>query len=277
MFASETGPGGPAGTQIEFDRGGKGEPLLLIHGTGGSRGMWKPVVGLLDAERETIVIDLPGHGTSPLPPEDVPPTPIGYAQMLVPFLQGLGYDSVHVAGISVGGWTALELAKLGAARSVVAFSPAGLWRKRDPKDAVFKLWMTRRIGKPMMPLTRKMLQSPKGRKRVLGGELGRPERIPPEDAVRLVEDFAAAPGFDAHLAATKRERFVGGEAISVPVTVAFGERDKLLKPKRARVRDELPEQTRWLDLPNCGHVPSWDDPELVAATILEGAQPAPVR
>lgn len=277
MSANETGAEASAATQIDFDRGGEGEALLLIHGTGGSRLMWKPVVGLLGAERETIVVDLPGHGTSPLPPADVPPTPIGYAQLLVPFLRGLGHESVHVAGISVGGWTALELAKLGAARSVVAFSPAGLWRKRDPKDAVLKLWLTRRLGKPMLPLTRKMLQSPNGRKRVLGGELARPEQIPPQDAVRLVEDFADAPGFDAHLKATRRERFVGGEAISVPVTVAFGEQDKLLKPKRARVRDELPEQTRWLDLPDCGHVPTWDDPELVATTILEGGQPAPVR
>lgn len=276
MSASEAGAKASDATPLDFDRSGKGEPLLLIHGTGGSRLMWKPVVGLLGGERETIVVDLPGHGTSPLPPDDVPPTPIGYAQILVPFLQGLGYDSVHVAGISVGGWTALELAKLGAARSVVAFSPAGLWRKRDPKDAVFKLWFTRRIGKPMLPFTRRMLQSPKGRKRVLGGELAKPEQIPVEDAVGLVEAFAAAPGFDAHLSATRRERFVGGDSIAVPVTVAFGEQDKLLKPRRARVRDELPEQTRWLDLPACGHVPTWDDPELVAATILEGAQPAPV-
>jgi pimeloyl-ACP methyl ester carboxylesterase len=260
---------------IDFDRSGSGEPLLLLHGTGGSRRMWKPVVPLLAGERETIVVDLPGHGTSPLPPDDVPPTPIGYARMLAELLDELGYESAHVAGISVGGWTALELGKLGVARSVVAFGPAGLWRKRDPKDAVFKLWITRKLGGPMLPLTKRQLEKPKGRRKVLGGEMAKPEQVPVEDAIGLVEDFAHAPGFDAHLKATKRERFVGGDAIEVPVTVAFGDQDKLLKPKRARVRDELPEQTRWLDLPECGHVPTWDNPELVASTILEGAHAAP--
>jgi len=257
---------------IVVERIGEGEPLLLIHGTGGSRLMWKPVLGRLSREREVLVIDLPGHGDSPLPPADVSPTPIGYAQMLDPVLRTLGHDSVHVAGISVGGWTALELAKQGTARSVVAFGPAGLWRKRDPKDAVLKLWLSRKLGSPILPLTRRMLRSPRGRKVVLGGEMARPERIPVEDAIGLVEDFAAAPGFDAHLSATKRERFTGGDSIEAPVTVAFGDQDKLLNPRRARVRDELPRQTRWLDLPNCGHVPTWDDPELVTRTILEGSR-----
>jgi pimeloyl-ACP methyl ester carboxylesterase len=255
---------------IAVERTGAGEPLLLVHGTGGSRLMWKPVREKLSLEREVLVIDLPGHGDSPLPPPGVSPTPIGYAQMLVPFLRALGHDSVHVAGISVGGWTALELAKLGVARSVVAFGPAGLWRKRDPNDAVLKLWLSRTLGNPILPLTKRMLRSQIGRKVVLGGELARPERIPVEDAIGLVTAFAAAPGFYAHLAATKRERFTGGDSIKAPVTVAFGDQDKLLKPRRARVRDELPTQTRWLDLPRCGHVPTWDDPELITRTILAG-------
>jgi pimeloyl-ACP methyl ester carboxylesterase len=38
----------------------------------------------------------------------------------------------HLAGNSLGGWLALELAKTGHARSVTALSPAGLWRRRTP-------------------------------------------------------------------------------------------------------------------------------------------------
>jgi hypothetical protein len=43
----------------------------------------------------------------------------------------------------VGGWTALEMAKLGAARSVVALSPAGLWARRMPLYEVLSLRGTR--------------------------------------------------------------------------------------------------------------------------------------
>ncbi|HEX5501773.1 MAG TPA: hypothetical protein VFW96_04080 [Thermomicrobiales bacterium] len=45
-------------------------------------------------------------------------------------------------------------------------------------------------------------------------------------------------------------------------------------PGLARLRDELPPRIRWLTLPGCGHVPTYDDPGLVARVILSGAHPA---
>jgi pimeloyl-ACP methyl ester carboxylesterase len=53
------------------------------------------------------------------------------------------------------------------------------------------------------------------------------------------------------------------------VTVAWGERERWI-PAKARRRDELPGQTRWVELSGCGHLPMWDDPDLIARTILEG-------
>src|SRR2546426_12475059 len=97
---------------VGFEHRGAGEPLLLIHGTGGSRGHWKPVVDLLALHRDLVLVDLPGHGESDPPPAGTPHTPIGYAQVLARLLDELGLDSAHAAGNSVRGWTALELAKL---------------------------------------------------------------------------------------------------------------------------------------------------------------------
>jgi pimeloyl-ACP methyl ester carboxylesterase len=260
--------------RLSFDRYGEGEPLLLIHGTGGSRADWQPIAERVSAAREVLAVDLPGHGRSSIPPPELPPTPAGYARALGELLDALGLGTAHAAGVSVGGWTALELAKLGRARSVVALGPAGLWRKRDPRAAVFKLSQQHRMGRRFRRLMPALLETRIGRTLVLGGDFGRPWLIPPETAVELVQTFAQTPGFDAHLAATSRERFSGGRAIEVPVTVAFGQRDRLLKRRKARFRDELPEQTRWLELPGCGHVPMWDDPSLVAETILTGTSTA---
>jgi pimeloyl-ACP methyl ester carboxylesterase len=58
------------------------------------------------------------------------------------------------------------------------------------------------------------------------------------------------------------------------------EKERII-PKSARRRDQLPPHTREIVLPNCGHLMQWDDPALVAQTILDAtdverraAQPA---
>jgi pimeloyl-ACP methyl ester carboxylesterase len=64
--------------------------------------------------------------------------------------------------------------------------------------------------------------------------------------------------------------------MNVPVTVVWGDKERLI-PAKARRRDELPAHTHFVMVANCGHVPMWDDPELVARTIIEGtARPVPL-
>jgi pimeloyl-ACP methyl ester carboxylesterase len=98
---------------IDYDRTGEGEPLLLLHGTGGSRRHLRPVIDTLASHHDVIAVDLPGHGESDAPPAHGDHSPVGYGAKLADFLDELGIASAHVAGDSVGGWTALELAKLG--------------------------------------------------------------------------------------------------------------------------------------------------------------------
>jgi pimeloyl-ACP methyl ester carboxylesterase len=251
---------------LAFDRTGDGKPLLLLHGTGSSRGVWKPVVPLLARERDVIALDLPGHGQSPVIP-GVGHMPVGYAQVVAATLDRLGLQSVDMAGNSMGGWTALELAKLGRARSVVALDPAGLWPKRSPLSARATLWLLHHAPPPPPALLRSRL----GRRVLLRRIYGRPERVPPEEALEAAAVMRSTRGFGEHLRETAHGRFTGGQRIEIPVTIAYGERERLV-PKRARRGEELPAHTRWVMLPGCGHVPTWDDPELVARTIFEGVR-----
>ncbi|MDQ4127799.1 MAG: alpha/beta hydrolase [Actinomycetota bacterium] len=251
---------------------GSGEPLLLVHGTGSSLRVWDPVVGLLAARRTVIAVDLPGFGLSPpLAPAGPPPTPAGFAVVLADLLRTLGHDAAHVAGNSVGGWTALEMAKLGAARSVVALSPAGLWARRVPLYDELSLRGTRGFCRLLDPLMPALLSRPLGRKLAMWQTVAHPERVPPGAAIEFARTFGRSPGFEEHLDATIPERFVGGRSIGVPVTVAFGGRDRLLLRHQSRRREELPPQTRWFELADCGHVPTHDDPVLVAEAILKGS------
>jgi pimeloyl-ACP methyl ester carboxylesterase len=54
----------------------------------------------------------------------------------------------------------------------------------------------------------------------------------------------------------------------VPVTIAWGELDRLVGPPKPERR---PAHARFLTLPAVGHTPTWDDPELVARTLLDGS------
>jgi pimeloyl-ACP methyl ester carboxylesterase len=251
---------------VMVEETGEGEPLLLVHGTGGTRSHWDPVRRPLAEQRRLILVDLPGHGESPSP-RGVASDPIGYATILSGVLDDLGHRSVHVAGNSVGGWTALELAKLGRARSVVAIAPAGLWADRNPRSAERKLRAQYRMGRRFARVTPRLMRSPAVRSVLMRDTMARPRQVPSDAAAAIAAEYAATPDFEAHLEATSAQRFRDGAGIECPVTIAWGGKERLI-PKRARLLDELPPQTRVVTLAGCGHVPMWDDPELVASTII---------
>jgi len=253
---------------VVVEQTGEGDPLLLIHGTGGTRAHWDPVRDRLAAHRNLLLVDLPGHGKSPSP-QNAPSNPIGYAEILAGVLDELGHSSVHLAGNSVGGWTSLELAKLGRARSVVAIAPAGLWPDRNPRSAKMKLRGQYRMGRRFARLTPRLMRSSVGRSLLMRDTVARPRQVPADAAAAMAAEYAATPDFEAHLESTSAERFRDGTSIRCPVTLAWGEKERLI-PKKARLLDELPSQTLVVTLPRCGHVPMWDDPELVANTIIEG-------
>ena len=132
---------------LGYERRGKGEPLLLIHGAGSYRRVWEPVLDRLAVEREVIAVDLPGHGDSPLMEKRTPPKPQNFARLMVAFLDEIGVEFAHVAGNSSGGWTALEMAKLGNASSVTALSPAGLWRGGTPRQVILMFRLSRVLAR----------------------------------------------------------------------------------------------------------------------------------
>jgi pimeloyl-ACP methyl ester carboxylesterase len=99
-------------------------------------------------------------------------------------------------------------------------------------------------------------------------------------ANRAIHDMAAAPGFRETLHAAERTGFRDGALIRVPVTVAFGSRDRVIPPVLARRRRQLPPQTRWIEIKEAGHVPMFDQPGAVVALLLHASGPhaaEPVR
>src|SRR5579875_1919720 len=113
---------------LAFERHGSGEPLVLVHGVTHRRQAWYPVLDELAAEREVILVDLPGHGQSPPLVTDGHPVEDVLRAQFKQFLADQGLVRPHVAGNSLGGLVALIAAAEGDARSATALSPAGFWR-----------------------------------------------------------------------------------------------------------------------------------------------------
>jgi pimeloyl-ACP methyl ester carboxylesterase len=103
-------------------RQGDGEPLVLLHGVAATEAIWKHVVPLTAGRHDTVAITLLGHrgGPASKPGDDVTQVVDDAERQL----DSLGLDRPHIAGNSLGGWVALELARRGRAASVCALAPA---------------------------------------------------------------------------------------------------------------------------------------------------------
>jgi pimeloyl-ACP methyl ester carboxylesterase len=260
--------------RLNHHRRGRGEPLVLIHGIGSRWDVWEPVLSRLAAEREVVALDLPGFAASPPPP---PGTPAGIAsltRLVAESIDELGLVQPHVAGNSLGGWISFELAKQGRVRSVTALSPAGFHNDIEARYQHGALWVAARAARALAPRPHRVLGSPLGRTLMLGLVIAKPAAVAPADAVRTVRGVADAVWFDETLPAVLADRFSGGDQIEVPVTIAWGEHDRLLLPHQARRAARLVPAARIVTLRGCGHVPMYDDPEQVAGVLLEGSRAA---
>jgi pimeloyl-ACP methyl ester carboxylesterase len=247
---------------LAHDRAGSGPPLLLVHGLGSCKEMWRPVTPLLARAHEVIALDLPGFGASPPGPRSVE----GLADAVADFAASLGLERPAVAGNSMGGGIALVLGATGRARSACAVSPIGFANDREAVYARMLLAGTRLMAGALAPIAPRIARSVALRTATTSHAVARPRRLPPDEAAHWTRVYADAPAFWDLLRAVP-----GWEAPepSCPTTIAWGSRDRLLIYSRQapRARRRLP-RARHITLTGCGHVPTWDDPEQVAAAIL---------
>jgi pimeloyl-ACP methyl ester carboxylesterase len=258
-------------TSLAFTRSGTGTPLVLLHGLGSSRRAWDPVVPALAGHFDVIAVDLPGFGESASLAAQDEPLPATLAAAVAGLLDDLGVTAAHLAGNSLGGWVALELAAIRPAASITLLSPAGLWHGNVPRYQQASLQATRWLARHTGGFLSRLVTYRLGRILVLAQTHGRPARLTSEYARTAIQAMGSSPGFDAALRATATRGYLATAPVSTPVTVAFGSRDRLLLRRQSRHLDQLPAGTRVEVLPGCGHVPMADDPDAVTALIIQSA------
>ncbi|HKT05184.1 MAG TPA: alpha/beta fold hydrolase [Rugosimonospora sp.] len=261
---------------IHHDRRGTGEPLVLIHGIGHRWQAWEPVLDRLAEHHEVIAIDLPGFGRSPAPPRGTPRDMPHTVAVLAEFIASSGLGTPHVAGNSLGGGIALELASAGLVRSATALAPAGFFSQADRLRALAILSALRAGTFLPAPVIYRAMRVGAVRAAMLAPIVARPRLLDPE---RAAGDALALRSRSFHPVAWAGRTYQFTGAPAVPVTVAWGSRDRILPPRQARLaRVRLP-RARHETLVGCGHVPMSDAPDRVAELILQttGALSRPVQ
>ncbi|MFC4854009.1 alpha/beta fold hydrolase [Actinophytocola glycyrrhizae] len=253
--------------EVAFERRGNGSPLVLLHGIGHRWQAWAPVLDALSARHDVIAVDLPGFGRSPLLPDgrgyDMPSA----VQACADIFEDLGLSRPHVAGNSLGAVISLELASRGLVSSATALAPAGFWTPRDRAWALRVLSMIRLSGRSPSWLLTPLIRNRLFRMAAGCALYGHPSRMTAEIMLADLASMVGGGAFDL-VAEAGRDYVFASPPPSVPVTVAWGTRDRILWPRQARRAAELLPRARHVWLHRAGHVPMIDEPEQVASLIL---------
>ena len=245
-------------------------PLVLIHGLGSAATAFKPIIAALSQSFRVITVDLPGHGDSPyLKAQAMEPQALG-STIFDAIASEFGIKSFHVAGNSLGGWIALEMAAAQPNRilTLTGLAPAGLWlvpaEQREMREA--RSYYLARLFRPFIRigLHLKVL-------RWIGFATVSPRwrELSYETCFDASYAMLNCPGYFPAWDGMLTRRFDAHIPESVPVTILFGDTDNTLPYPISQERTLAPGHCTWLTIDNCGHAPMWDYPELMVTIIKE--------
>ncbi len=233
-------------------------PVVFIHGFGADTNAWRWTVPHLERDHGIVLVDLPCHGASPAHPiNDV----IDLAREVSQALRDAGIRAAHLVGHSLGGATALALPELGGVRlaSLCLIAPAGLG---PDIDGAFVAGFLRATGvESLEPWLRRLVADPA---RLPPGfaEASMALRADPalRDAQRMLADTLFPDG-------TQRFDLRGALGrLQVPAKIVWGLADSVIPWRHALAS---PGHVGLHLLPNVGHLPHLEAPELLARLVRE--------
>jgi pimeloyl-ACP methyl ester carboxylesterase len=246
--------------------------LVLVHGLGSAGTIWKSLLPKLVNDFTVYSIDLPGHGDADMhEAEKYDPRSLG--EMILQHMQEVhNVEKMHVAGNSLGGWISLEMAAIGPQQvaSVTALAPAGLWQEaplmKIPPSIDSRILA--KISQFFMPLAFHLppLKALGYRKIThLWRELSY------ESCRDSVIAMARSKGYKHLWQGIRGRKFESPVDPAVEVSIVFGDSDLTLPETIAQEKSLVPPHTKWIRVPNCGHVIMWNHPETTVKLIKESA------
>lgn len=251
---------------IAIDQAGAGEPLVLLHGVGASRVVWRHVTPALAADRLVLAPDLPGFGEStPAGPGfDLERAAVALAGPLAE-RAGAPFDLV---GNSLGGAVALQLgvSRPELVRRLVLSAPAGFTHPR----ALLAFAAGHLLG-PLTTLRRALgvplVGSAAIRRALLYGAIADPAQLPADDARMMLEASRGSTRIGAAVETVLESDLRPQLArVQAPLGVIWGTHDRVVPiaalDRIRTVRPDVAVET----LDDAAHVPQVERPaEFVGA------------
>jgi pimeloyl-ACP methyl ester carboxylesterase len=255
-------------------RRGKGKPLLLIHGLGGSWRSWNTILDALAAEREVIAVDLPGFGeTSPLPGEVSIRT---LADAVTAYLRAHNLTGIDAVGSSMGARLVLELARRGGVLgAVVSLNPGGFWRGWERHVFFASIYASIRLVRLLQPAMPLITTNDLRRSLLLAQFSAHPWTLSPQVTLDEMRSYAASPSFDEllyQLAYGETQQGAPRGSMKQPMVIGWGRQDHVCFPNQANRAMRLFPDARLHWFRRCGHFPHWDVPGQAVRLILESTK-----
>jgi pimeloyl-ACP methyl ester carboxylesterase len=253
----------PDGLRYVYLEGGRGEPLMLLHGFGADKDNFVRVAGYLTPRYHLVVPDLPGFGEAARPPE-ADYSPLAQAERLRALARALGLGNLHLGGSSMGGGIAMTWAALHPeeVESLWLLDPAGVWSVPPRALEAYR----KRMGRE--PL---LVRSGAELKQTLDFAMSRPLFIPQPMIDVLarprIKNYDLESRILRQIRADSMERRVQG--LATPALIVWGAEDHVLDPASAEVLHKLLPNSRLIIMPGVGHIPMLERPRKSAEDYFQ--------
>ena len=242
--------------------GGRGDPLLLLHGFGADKDNFTRVARFLTPHYRVIVPDLIGFGES-AHPANADYAPSAQAERVRALVQALGITTVHIGGSSMGGQIAMTYAASHPTevKSLWLIDPAGVWSA--PESELQR--MMRESGRN--PL---MARSDDEFAAVVSFVMTDPPFMPRPMlnvmARERMRNFDLETRIFTQVRSDSIETRIAG--LNTRTLIVWGEKDRAINVATADILHKLLPNSQVITLPGIGHLPMLEQPRKSAGDYL---------
>jgi pimeloyl-ACP methyl ester carboxylesterase len=237
---------------------GEGNPVIFLHGLGGSIESWSNNLDVISRGARTIALDLPGFGRSDKPRLSYT---IGfYTDFLIKFIKQVGLAKASIVGSSLGGHIACEvaIARPDLVDKLVLVSPAGALPRSFKASPALKRYVKVTASRSVEEVKRALFAVDKkpvdeSYARVVFERLSEPNAK--ESFLSALKGSAAAPRLQGRLG-----------RISAPTLLIWGKEDIMIPARFVEPYLRM-KNCRVVMLERCGHRAHAERPEVFNALV----------